>query len=297
MPDDRFLHRRAGHGEKSNLLNDLEYRVWTQYILSSDDFGVMRCSAVTIQADNDNLGARPAKLIQRCLDVLTKDGGLLRTFTHQNRLYAYQHDWQAWQKVVYPRTTNNPKPPPEAIESCDEATQKLFAIHPGGAGRKRPKGSENVPETVLDGSSLMRAAAPAKRLTANGERLEANGSEGSSRETAAPFDVWLRELQDAYPKHRVTRGLRTEQLFMGAIFGQAGAPDAIFAMMRANLELNIVSDEWKRGYVPKLEKYLESGEWMNVLPAEGPKLAATGTEGRGRTGVTPGKFDGLEETD
>lgn len=179
MPDDRFIHKRAGHSEKVNLLTDLEYRVWTQYILSADDFGVMRASAVTVQADNDHLSNRPAKVIQRCIEALAKPDGLLRTFEHQRRSYIYQHDWQSWQKVAYPRQTNNPKPPADALALCDELTQRLFAMHPGGAGRKRGNGSGNVPETVGEHSPLTRVGAPAERLTAkaNGERQEANGAQ------------------------------------------------------------------------------------------------------------------------
>lgn len=180
VPDDRFVHRRAGHSEKVNNLNDLEFRVWVQYLLSADDFGVMRFSAVTLQADNDHLSNRPAAAVMRCLRAVL-NRGLLRLFVHQNREYAYQHDWQHWQKVQYPRGTNNPCPPPEALTECCPETQELFSIHPGGAGRKRKEHSENVPRTVpetfQESSALMREGAPAKRLTANGIRLEANGSE------------------------------------------------------------------------------------------------------------------------
>lgn len=176
MPDDRFLHKRAGHSEKVNLLTDLEYRVWTQYLLSADDFGVMRGTHHKLQADNDHLSNRPARVIQRCIDALVACG-LIRRFEHQGKPYVYQHDWQSWQKVSYPRTTDNPKPPAAALEACDQNTQGLFLLHPGGAGRTRREHSQNIPETLPENSPLMRASAPAKRLTANGlgERQEANG--------------------------------------------------------------------------------------------------------------------------
>lgn len=274
MPDDRFIHRRAGHGERSNILSDLEHRVWIQMMLSADDFGILRASAVTLQADNDNLANRPARMIERCISAVVKTG-LFLTFDHQRRTYAYQPDWQTWQKVAYPRTTNNPKPTPEALAQCDEPTQKLFAAYPGGAGRKRKErsgdGSENVPETVSDGSPLMRAGGRAKRLTANGERLMANGSEGGLGETGPPMDVWFNDLCAKYPQERVTRGLLTQQAFVKELTDYASGEFVAWALMQANLELNRASHEWRvKGMIPKLEKYLRDGLWRNVLPADPP---------------------------
>src|SRR3990167_4672214 len=136
MPDDRFLHPRAGHSQKVNLLTDLEYRVWTQYMLSADDFGVMPGTHLPLQDDNDHLAGRPAKTIQRCLEALVTCG-LIRRFEHQGKPYVYQHDWQTWQKVSYPRTTTQPAPDAGAIVNCDGPTQQLFMLHPGGSGRIR----------------------------------------------------------------------------------------------------------------------------------------------------------------
>lgn len=149
MPDDRFIHRRLGHSEKVNTLTDFEFRVWAQYVLSSDDFGVMRFTAATLQADNDALGQKPMKQVQRALDRLAIMG-LIRTFVHQSRTYCYQHDWQDWQKVEYPRATLHPQPPSEGMTP---ATARLFAKFPGGWGRKGDKPSAfaerspNVPQT------------------------------------------------------------------------------------------------------------------------------------------------------
>lgn len=141
MPDDRFLHKRAGHSEKFAMLSDVEFRVWTQYLLSSDDFGVMRLSPLTIQCDNDALARRPVKIIEKALQALVHVH-LVRTFEHQRRIYVYQHDWQDWQKVTYPRLALDPKPP---VEACSRHTQWLLSHHPGG----RPVSSWKAPESFI----------------------------------------------------------------------------------------------------------------------------------------------------
>ncbi len=84
MPADRLLHARLGHSAKVSSLSDLEYRVWTTYVLAADDFGVMRAEAVAFQAAHDGLGGRPAKVIQRSIERLVKVG-LVATFAHQER--------------------------------------------------------------------------------------------------------------------------------------------------------------------------------------------------------------------
>ena len=53
-----MIHPRLGHSAKVAGLTDFEYRVWNQYLLSADDFGVMRATAVKLQADNDALAER-----------------------------------------------------------------------------------------------------------------------------------------------------------------------------------------------------------------------------------------------
>jgi hypothetical protein len=284
VPDDRFLHKRAGHSEKVNLLTDLEYRVWTQYLLSADDFGVMRCSPVTLQADNDHLANRPVKVLARCLEALVKPGGLLQTFDHQNRRYLYQRDWQAWQKVEYPRTTNNPKPPADALSACDDATQKLFVMHPGGGGRKRRE-SANVPQafsecspndsqTVSECSPPMRAGAPAKRLTANGIRLTANGSEGAD---APSMDVWARELVNLYPAQGRCGWNLVERPLFDALTADAAVPAAAaWEALKGRLEQQKRSAQWRAGKISRLDRWLANGLHLQELPEHDPAPEATG---------------------
>lgn len=165
-------------------MSDFEYRVWASYLLAADDFGVMRATAVTLQAADDSLAERPAVKVQAALDRLVEIG-LVGTFTHQGRAYVYQHDWQGWQKVKYPRPTTNPCPSADLLAGCCPLTQALFSKHPGGVAPKMAESSSNIPAALEKLSENLSesfpphvcagAGAPAKRLTANGIRLTANG--------------------------------------------------------------------------------------------------------------------------
>src|SRR4051794_3203384 len=108
MPQDRLIHPRQGHSAKVSELSDAEYRIWMQSMLSADDFGVLRFSAITLQADNDALALKPQKAVEQGLGRLVTVG-LLLTFQHQGRVYACHPNWQEHQRIEYPRETINPK--------------------------------------------------------------------------------------------------------------------------------------------------------------------------------------------
>ena len=129
MPADRLLHARLGHSAKVSGLSDLEFRVWTTYILAADDFGVMRADAVAFQAAHDGLSKRQAKAIQRAIERLVKVG-LVAAFTHQGSRYLFQIDWQDFQRVRYPLRTMHPLP---AAAEVSPKTRHLWSVHPGGA--------------------------------------------------------------------------------------------------------------------------------------------------------------------
>jgi hypothetical protein len=182
MPLDRFLHAAAGHSVKVNKLTDFEFRVWAQYLLSADDFGVMRLSAAQFQADNDALAMASPKKIEKALAVIIGID-LLEPFAHQGKMFVFQPDWQKYQKVEYPRTTTMPKLPPAQLAACDMPTQYLFSVHPGGKRAPRvPKElPENSPNTQEEVDALARAHGR-ESATANGEGLKAQGQRPTAAE-------------------------------------------------------------------------------------------------------------------
>ena len=179
MPDDRLFHKRLGHSEKIGKLTDFEFIVWGAYVLSADDFGVMRFSAVTLQADHDRLLKRPQKAVQKALDVV-RDVRLIATFEHQGRMHCASADWQNHQRVKFPRQTINPKPPVGLLSGFSHATQQLFLDWPGKKGG-RPAGhspnsdgsfSDDSPKVLEITRNLARAGArETLTLTANATGL------------------------------------------------------------------------------------------------------------------------------
>jgi hypothetical protein len=183
MPDDRFVHRRALRSEKVARLTDFERGVWLAYILCADDFGVIRFTAQAIQ-EALWLELKATRVVQRAFDTL-KSIGLLDTFEHQGRTFAFQRDWQAWQNIRHPRNTINPCPPDEALRKCDGETAALFQKHP----RKIP---EEVPKSSGGSSEVFPSLAHAgtrETANANGKRLTAEGdARGSVARSAHPTD-------------------------------------------------------------------------------------------------------------
>jgi hypothetical protein len=273
MPADRFIHPRAGHSRKVSMLTDLEFRVWVQCVMSADDFGVLRASAITLQADNDHLANRPQKMVQRCVEAVIK-AGLFDTFDHQGRRYMFQPTWQEFQKVSYPRGTNNPSPPADALARCDAPTQELFKAHPGGKGRKFPKRLENVSETDrkhsepdTEKSPTTRAGAPAERL-----RLTANANGLGSGER---LDVAFLSFQEAYPPSRRKGGFLAQQAFIDAVERAGG----LAAVMDA-LANHKASEQWQESkLIPSMDKWLSEERWRQRLDPPKP-AGATDTKSK-----------------
>ena len=195
MPADRLLHARLGHSAKVSSLSDLEYRVWTTYVLGADDFGVMRADAVAFQAAHDALSGRPARAIRGCIERLVKTG-LVAAFEHQGSRYLYQADWQDFQRVRYPLRTMHPLPETAAVSA---KTRHLWSVHPGGVKvpalprtartipERFPEKSGNSPEKLPDDSRKSPELVPEDSRTVPGTFPP----HARSCETAN--GLWLRE--------------------------------------------------------------------------------------------------------
>ena len=171
MPSDRLFHPRLGHSVKVSSLSDLEYRVWTTYVLAADDFGVLRASPVAIQAASTALEQRPSRTMTKCLDRLIAVD-LVRTFTHQGDRYLYQPDWQEFQKVRFPARTMYPLPLDTEVSAL---TAQLWEKHPGGRRTDDGRASDGRPS---DDSRATDA-----HQTDDG-RVTASPARGGDRETA-----------------------------------------------------------------------------------------------------------------
>lgn len=168
VPVDRFFHPRAGHSNKVSGLTDFEFRVWWTYEMAADDYGVMRCAAVTLQAANDALAQKPIRVVMAALEKLVSVG-LLEAFEHQGQRYVCQLTWQDFQKVRYPRESHEPTPTPEVLAKCSKETSELFA-------RRSRRTSEIDPQSCGDASdSSLQFPRTGAREEANGLRLTANG--------------------------------------------------------------------------------------------------------------------------
>lgn len=138
MPTHRVIEKTAGTGERTGSLSHLGFRVWLQYQLSADDYGVCPADAKKLQGDNPALAAEPTKRIQEQIERLI-EVKLCGEFQDGQRRYLYQLDWQTYQRIKHPSKTALPPVPPEELEKCCEKTKTLFLqFHPKIAGDFRP---------------------------------------------------------------------------------------------------------------------------------------------------------------
>jgi hypothetical protein len=125
MPDYRKLHNAHGNSQTLATISDYEFRVWTQYRASADDFGVCPLNAAKLQGDNRRLARDPASKVMKALKQLI-EVGLVIPFAHQGLDYICQRDWQDFEDIRYPRNTSYPVPSPQAFALLSEKTAELF---------------------------------------------------------------------------------------------------------------------------------------------------------------------------
>lgn len=116
--------------------------------------------------------------------------------------------------------------------------------------------------------------------------------DGAAYDGQAMFASLLAE----YPPERITHDHPTQVAFLEAVGPPGPEMAERFALMRRTLSEHKASEQWRNPrFAPNLITWLKRGDWRGTRKLE---LAATGTEGRGRTGApVRGKYDGIEEHD
>lgn len=134
--------------------------------------------------------------------------------------------------------------------------------------------------------SVVAGDAPAMLSVSISDSVSVSGNTGK-RETA--LDVLFGEFVKAYPECGRHGGALTESAWVHAFDGVANRIDH-FNFMVERLENHVASARWRNPkFIPSIYKWLSEKRWLQTLPAV--ELAATGTEGRGRTGAAPaGKY-------
>ena len=270
MADARVLHRRAGGSAKVGALSHFEYRVWTQYLLSADDYGVMPAYAASLQADNKLLRKLPTVEVQAALDVVMAST-LIATFAHQGELFCWSYDWQDWQAIRYPRATVHPMPPPDEFTKATKATQELFAKH-REYSRKDYGSISGISRNVSGTSRSLTRARERETLTLT--QTLTPTPEGGVGETVAPFErFWAR-----YPR-KVARQAALEEW-------QRARLDASVAVVLAGLERAIATRQWQEAMrtdaemrlIPHARTWLHQRRWQDessgpqAPPARKPRV-------------------------
>lgn len=223
------------------MLTDLEFRVWTQYILSADDCGVMRMSALTLQADNDSLAKRPAKMIDRALLALVNIK-LLLSFEHQGRRYVCDPLWQNYQKVQWPKRSLNPVPPEDVLAQFSEETRLLL-------------------ERILKRST---------RDHREGHRLEANGGGQKANGLQARFE----RFWEVYPR-KVGKDAALRE------WDKLAPDNDLTDLMVSAVQEQRASAQWLKDggqFIPHPRTWLHQGRWKDqagTQPALNSNSAAT----------------------
>ena len=259
MPDDRMLHRRLCYSETVSGLTDFEFRVWVTYILAADDYGVMRFSAAALRSANDALEHKTITVLDRAFQRLV-DVGLIRTFAHQGKAFAYQHDWQFWQHINRPRASVLPSPPLDHIEECEPETRASFRTRLEFTGESPADGQVDAALVKPQHrNSAPRVDAP-DRQTAHGKRHTANGT-SDLRERFDRF--W-----ESFPR-KVGKGAAWR------VWARLRPDAALLDKMRDTLAWQSRDPQWlKNGgqYIPHPQTWLNQERW-NDQPVDVPQIS------------------------
>jgi hypothetical protein len=227
MPTYRLIEKSAGTGERITSLSHLGFRVWMQYQLSADDFGVCPAEAVKLQGENLALQREPVKRVQAEIDRLVTIG-LCGTFVDGSRRYIFQFDWQDYQKIKHPSKTALPMIPAELLAQCSPNTQALFGDH----SDKR-----------------------------NGSfRLHGNANANATALASATADAQFERFWGPYPR-KVGKGAAMVE------WRRIGPDDALTDQMVAAIEAQKKSSQWRKNdgeYIPHPRTWLHQKRWLDA---------------------------------
>lgn len=198
MANHRLIHKEAATGARTTGLDALEFRVWVQYLLSADDFGVCPALALKLQGDNRWLAKQPTKRVQAAIERLITIG-LVEVFFDQDNRYLYQSDWQDWQRFKHATATSLPPIPAESLSQCSPKTVSLFSeFHskvrktlPPRAGACDAPANANAPASDLSLEESLRETSPprSRPVSAAGMSPLAWGNKHSEHVTG--FCDWM----------------------------------------------------------------------------------------------------------
>lgn len=196
MPANRMLHKRAGSGERTNALTNLEFRAWIIYRLAADDFGVLRCDIGSLIEAHPYFATEKPRALKAALERLVNIG-LLGRFTSQGLTYVYSRDWQDFERIEWPSMTTKPTVPPDFLDGCTPETQRLFSVWPGQ--KRVPPASPRPPDkpgssSLGNSDGVATESLPRAKAHTN---ANANGS-GSSGGVGGICDTPERRLWDAW---------------------------------------------------------------------------------------------------
>lgn len=172
MAQHRLIHRKVATGERSSGLSHLGFRVWVQYMLSADDYGVCPAEATKLQGDNPTLAKETQKRVQAEIENLIAVK-LCGVFMDGSRRYLYQPDWQDWQKIQWPTESSYPLIPSKELCECSSSTYELVA-------KKYKKTHKELPEhsrarnANANAHALANASANANAPLISGEAAPGN---------------------------------------------------------------------------------------------------------------------------
>lgn len=267
MPVERLSHPSDGTSRKLCALTDFEFRVWSQYKLSANDFGVMAYTPSPLMAENKALDERgPAirKALARIVGL-----GLLLVFDHQGDPYLCSPVWQDFQQIRYPRSTHLPLPTGDVLARCSPATRDLFAS-------LRRKVYGNVSEKVQEESgSVSESPAREQARNANADPVADPDQGEREREPASPTSAELiaarfERFWDAYPN-------KVSKQDASKVFAKLKPDHELLATILDAIARRKASGTWsEQRYIPGPDKWLRGRKWEDEVP--GPKRTAGATE-------------------